>query len=151
MRMALKDLSIRTRVALLAALPVLGILALVMVHWSDDQAVRSEIRTAKAADEVEAQAAAVRYRFANLRRHEKDFLARGDALSVERYRNTAKSLNESLAKLAASTLARPVAQRIDAIREYSSQNAADFEQIVKVSQRLGLDANSGLHGEMRRL
>ena len=95
--------------------------------------------------------AAVESGVLQLRRHEKDFLARKDLKYVEKFRSEMAALNSSLGKLEQDFANISVSlSEIDEIKSVFSDYSRYFNQLVSAQQVIGLHPKDGLYGELRQ-
>lgn len=147
----LKNVAISTRIALLCVISLSGIATLVAAQWYADTKIDSELAVSGTAHQLGALAKSARLGHLNMRRHEKDFLARGELKFADGYRETAKNVTRNLAAVAASPiLAGGVTKQVDTLKSLVDQHAAAFEAIVSLARRRGLGHEQGLEGEMRK-
>ncbi|MCW8092984.1 methyl-accepting chemotaxis protein [Alteromonas sp. ASW11-130] len=85
-----------------------------------------------------------------MRRHEKDFLMRGDTKYIPRHQETFYSFENTLRELEDNLADLDIDKKItQTIHQSISRYRNAFERMVSVSQRIGLDENTGLLGELR--
>lgn len=95
--------------------------------------------------------AAVESGVLQLRRHEKDFLARKDLKYVEKFRSEMTALNNNLDVLEQDFASISVSlSEIDEIKSVFSEYLNYFNQLVSAQQVIGLHAKDGLYGELRQ-
>lgn len=95
--------------------------------------------------------AAVESGVLQLRRHEKDFLARKDLKYVEKFRSEMTALNNSLGTLEQDFASISVSlSEIDEIKSVFSDYSRYFNQLVSAQQVIGLHPKDGLYGELRQ-
>ena len=147
----LKNVEISTRISLLCAVPLLGILTLAAAQWFADTKFERELASSGRAQHLETLAKAARFGHLNMRRHEKEFLDRGEPKFADGYRENAKSVTRDLAALAASpALASAVVKQVDTVKSMVDQYASAFESVVSLARRKGFGHELGLEGEMRK-
>ena len=149
MKLSVQDISVRSRVALLAALPVVGVLLVAAVNWSQEQYPNRDTVFASAATHAENRLFEVRNQFTVLRLQESNFVQRSELTHAESYRQSARALHLAIAELASVPLAPPLEPSTRVVAKLASDLAAEFEQVVAVSRRLGLTPDAGLQGEMQ--
>ena len=95
--------------------------------------------------------AAVESGVLQLRRHEKDFLARKDLKYAEKFRSEMTALNNSLGTLEQDFASISVSlSEIDEIKSVFSDYSRYFNQLVSAQQVIGLHPKDGLYGELRQ-
>ncbi len=137
--MKIKTMMIATTVAIAL---LLGVLALTVDHQinslsglRDSQLLISQLETG----------------VLQLRRDEKDFLARKDTKYADKFAARAAEVEKTAAALSANLTAQaidttPVAKMQGELGDYRTQ----FEALVGLQVKIGLDAKSGLYGSLRK-
>lgn len=92
---------------------------------------------------------ALKLGFLEERRNEKDFFLRKDPKYAQRHQTTALSLTGYFAKLKAVHQEPDEQQLIDDIEHGFSAYVAQFQEIVGMWDRIGLNETEGLRGELR--
>lgn len=147
----LKNVEINTRITLLCAIPLLGILALAGAQWMAHGNIDAALATSRAAQNLETLARSARFSHSTMRRHEKEFLGRGELKDADGYRDIAKVALRDLTTLAQSPLlAGAIVKKVDTLKSLVEQNAAAFEAVVSTARQKGLSAEHGLEGEMHK-
>ncbi len=147
----LKNVEISTRISLLCAVPLLGILTLAAAQWFADAKVDRELASSGIAQHLETLAKTARFGHLSMRRNEKDFLDNGDSKFADGYRENAKSVARDLTALSASpVLGGAVVKQVDMVKAMVDQYASAFEAAVSLARRKGFGHELGLDGEMRK-
>ena len=86
----------------------------------------------------------------NLRRHEKDFIARKDLKYVDKFSKDFKALSAELQSLDSLFKGQgnevpEVMQMLSALKDYKSK----FEELVEIQKTIGLNPKDGLYGSLR--
>ncbi|GAB4236603.1 MAG: hypothetical protein Tsb0034_11290 [Ekhidna sp.] len=84
-----------------------------------------------------------RYYMLMLRRHEKDFFLRSDLKYLEKFHSGVDNFEAHLNRSISNT------QKRESILTRLGKYEATFERIVDISERIGLNEEEGLHGELR--
>ncbi|WP_460510461.1 methyl-accepting chemotaxis protein, partial [Hydrogenophaga soli] len=86
-----------------------------------------------------------------LRKHEKDFLLRSDRQYVAQFTQVVGELEQNLASLNKALQERGMDNRqVVAYREALKTYSDSFQAVVAIMDKLGLDPNSGLQGQLRQ-
>ncbi len=145
----LENLKIRTRISILAGLSAAGLLALAGTYFVSDNLIGKAFKAEEALMEVSDLTAAVETGALQMRRREKDFLLRRDLQYTEKYGKDTGKVLEAIEKLAAHAHSGMIDSSIGPLRDGILTHQAQFEKVVQMMQRLGLDEKSGLEGELR--
>jgi methyl-accepting chemotaxis protein len=85
-----------------------------------------------------------------LRRHEKDFLMRKDLAYRDKYQQSHDELEQHSASLKQGLLAADIdTGALDKFSRQTQSYQQQFSELVKLSEQVGLDHQSGLYGELR--
>ena len=86
-----------------------------------------------------------------LRRNEKDFLARMDTKYLdkfdEKYASTSQLFSQLIAKLDAVSID---STEVSGVRQDAEEYSSQFKSLANYQSRIGLDAGSGLYGSLRQ-
>ena len=97
---------------------------------------------AQAAQQVEVGAL-------QMRRREKDFILRRDLKYRDKYEVATAGVLESLDQMTNMAAAAPVSDETSRLIDGVSEHATQFQKVVELHVRLGLDEKSGLQGALR--
>jgi len=85
-----------------------------------------------------------------LRRSEKDFLLRSDLEYQQKFNQTATQLNQKVQALSEGLAAQDIdSAPLQSFAGFTKSYQELFNQLVQLSQQVGLDPTSGLYGELR--
>jgi methyl-accepting chemotaxis protein len=85
-----------------------------------------------------------------LRRSEKDFLLRSDLEYQQKFNQTATQLNQKVQALSEGLVAQDIdSAPLQSFADFTKSYQELFNQLVQLSQQVGLDPTSGLYGELR--
>jgi methyl-accepting chemotaxis protein len=85
-----------------------------------------------------------------LRRSEKDFLLRSDLEYQQKFNQTATQLNQKVQALSEGLVAQDIdSAPLQSFAGFTKSYQELFNQLVQLSQQVGLDPTSGLYGELR--
>jgi len=138
------NLTIKHKLLLVAAVAVLGFIAVGLMMVSSSQSNQQWILAEKTLIELKSTALM-------LRRHEKDFLARKELRYGEKF-DTDLALAEDQLRLIRKTLADSTDINDNTLQDmagYLNSYATKFRAIMKAQEDIGLDPKSGLYGELR--
>ena len=82
------------------------------------------------------------------RMHEKDFLLRNDLATAEQFKSQVVSINKLLVDTESMANQFGMKKELAEVNKKFLTYASGFDELVVLKQELGLDANSGLHGEL---
>ena len=146
----LSDLRIRARVTLLAAIAVLGVVALGGAYLYGDLKTQEAARERADFAALEVLVGEVDSGALQMRRREKDFLLRRDSVYQEKYHKEVMKVLAALEALAGLDMAREVKGHAEALHRGVEEHAARFDKVVALHERRGLNEKSGLEGELRK-
>ncbi len=86
----------------------------------------------------------------NLRLNEKNFMLSNDPVFVKKNEQLISDINIALDELETVSLNENTEEIIEELSEYANNLQHFFIDLVRVKTLLGLDHNSGLHGELRK-
>ena len=139
----LNNLTIKLKLIVLAFLVSLGFLAVVIIENHDMNELDELTHMEKAVKDLNIE-------MLNLRKHEKDFLARKDIKYLGKFNKTIKEMDatskELIKELIHFELDVKAADKFNKIiHEYSTV----FQELVKTQQTIGLNPKDGLYGSLR--
>jgi methyl-accepting chemotaxis protein len=140
----IKNLTIKTKLTLLSIFVSLSFI-FVAVTENHDMNELKELAL------MESYAKNLNIEMLNLRKHEKDFLARKDLKYLDKFSKTIKSIEEIEKKLEEELLhfnldTKPVTDFNKIIHDYSKT----FYVLVKSQEEIGLNPKDGLYGSLRK-
>lgn len=116
---------------------------LFLLNYSASSA-KEDIQLAKDIGNVSAKAA-------QLRRHEKDFLARKDSRYIEKLDNTMAELQEDIKHLEEDlVLVGGSSQDTQKLQNILQQYHNNFKAVAETQKKIGLTPTTGLYGELRK-
>lgn len=135
--------SIRNKLILIGVLVALSMLAMIILQKSINSSLNNISQT-------NLRVSSIQSGMLTLRRHEKDFLMRLDVKYFQKFNDEVTSLisNVEILKIELEQqddAARKASKLKDILIDYKKK----FEALVRLEQNLGLDANSGLYGNLR--
>lgn len=142
-------LRVRTRVIVLASFSVVATLLLMAGYLYGDIATSTAFDHSDRNAEMARLAQSVEIGALQMRRREKDFILRRDLAYVSRYEDAAADVNEALQHMEALQAAGQAPEEIGRLRAGIAEHVAQFRTVVRLSEELGLDQNSGLQGVLR--
>ncbi|MDH3236068.1 MAG: hypothetical protein OEQ29_21305, partial [Alphaproteobacteria bacterium] len=143
-------LRIGGRIVLLAGLAVVGLVGLCGAYLISDARIGSATRLADRYNELARLAALVDSGALQMRRREKDFILRRDEELAGQYRDSARSLIGWLDAIEKMAVGAGVKDAVGGIRSKMTAHIDQFERLVALDRRLGLDENAGLQGSLRK-
>ncbi|NNE24432.1 MAG: HAMP domain-containing protein [Rhizobiales bacterium] len=144
------DMKISARIALLAAVPISGLLILTAAYFIGEHNVRGEFGKAQAHTRLAELSDGVQTSALQLRRHEKDFLLRKDKQYVEKHRAETLAILKLIDKMEASAVAGELTGQTTRLRDLITAYAGQFDTVVGLHQTLGYDHQTGLQGALRK-
>lgn len=122
---------------------LVSLLAMALLLFNTKQSLQQDIELTRNIDEI---AIAI----LELRRNEKDFLARKDLKYVEKFSTNSQRLNADISKLIGEYQDHGFAtNNLQALGNITKQYQTLFEQLVKAQQTIGLTPKTGLYGKLR--
>ena len=149
MQRFLSRFSIRLQVALVAAIGVVGLLAMSGLYFAGDARLAAQQHRLAEAHEARAALGDLENTLLEARRAEKDFLLRREERYVARHAEVAKPAAARTGEIAARLTDAALAARVRALKPGIEQYAGQFAAAVDGQKRLGLDEKSGLNGRLR--
>ncbi|MGE5545354.1 MAG: methyl-accepting chemotaxis protein [Solirubrobacterales bacterium] len=141
---------VSARIAVIGAVTIASVLVIATIYLFGSAQVDEAERRREAALAEERVASAVAYGFLDSRRHEKDFLLRRDVKYAAALKDgTGPEVVQTLSKLAAAAPDKATADRVAALQAGYRRYLDQFDHVVQLQQRLGLDEKSGLQGALR--
>jgi methyl-accepting chemotaxis protein len=114
-----------------------------------DQQRQSAQEIAKAATADQLVVDGISREFLNARRHEKDFVLRKSEEYITSHSEAAASVRSGLEELAGRKEIGELIGQVDQARAAFEDYVSEFANVVELQRKVGLDASSGLLGEMR--
>ncbi|RCK22754.1 hypothetical protein TH8_15600 [Thalassospira profundimaris] len=114
-----------------------------------DQQRQSAQEIAKAATADLLVVDGISREFLNARRHEKDFVLRKSEEYITSHSEAAASVRNGLEELAGRKEIGELIGQVDQARAAFEDYVSEFANVVELQRKVGLDASSGLLGEMR--
>lgn len=146
----MKYLSIKSKVAILAVISVIGFIIIAIVFFSSNAERKAKMQQKETAREAYELINDIKYNLLNARRREKDFLIRKDEKYIEKHQEVSNLVKEDL------NTAKPYFQKegqpaaLSTIRITFNAYKDQFGVVARTWQRVGLDEKSGLHGKLRK-
>ncbi len=139
----LKNMTIKGKLSILTAISAIGLIILIILN-------QLAIKTAHNLGEAKAQIELLDIHMLELRKDEKDFLARKDLKYVESFKKIAKEIIENKKELqylleAEGVELSNVEEFIKSITDYENK----FFDLAKLQQNIGLNHKDGLYGSLR--
>ncbi len=147
--LSLDNIKIRTRIGILAGISAAGLLVLCGTFFVSNSVVGRAVVSEEAYMDVRDLVSEVEVGALQMRRREKDFLLRNDLKYAEKYSKDAATVAEALGALSTHPNAAEIESAIAALRDGIGRHQAQFEKVVQLLERLGLDEKSGLQGQLR--
>jgi methyl-accepting chemotaxis protein len=141
-------MSVRSRIALITAIPVLGFLANGAAYMTGETRVEDAFRSVQRAAQVADASAQFKAGIAAMRIEVRDFIANPDPGALAAFaagnRQTAQSL-----ETIESSLERPQDSEIEGLSGKIAQVAANFLQLAQQQEALGFTDRDGIRGRLR--
>ncbi len=145
----LTSISVRTRIVVLALIPVIGFLANGLTYISGEGDVGSAFETVKYSAALAGASRDFKSSIAALRIIVKDFTADPSENLVVSFQEAHARAVQSLNTIAAS-IDRPHAENIESLRKDVMALRDTFTELVREQKILGFDENSGLRNNLRQ-
>ena len=148
-------MSFLSRIKLVYQISLISIVALVIfavvgtTQFVADQQRQSAQEIAKAATADQLVVDRISREFLNARRHEKDFVLRKSEEYITSHSEAAASVRNGLEELAGRKEIGELIGQVDQARAAFEDYVSEFANVVELQRKVGLDASSGLLGEMR--
>ena len=148
-------MSFLSRMKLVYQISLISIVALVIfavvgtTQFVADQQRQSAQEIAKAATADQLVVDGISREFLNARRHEKDFVLRKSEEYITSHSEAAASVRNGLEELAGRKEIGELIGQVDQARAAFEDYVSEFANVVELQRKVGLDASSGLIGEMR--
>ncbi|MEE3046874.1 MAG: HAMP domain-containing methyl-accepting chemotaxis protein [Pseudomonadota bacterium] len=148
-------MSFLSRMKLVYQISLISIVALVIfavvgtTQFVADQQRQSAQEIAKAATADQLVVDGISREFLNARRHEKDFVLRKSEEYITSHSEAAASVRNGLEELAGRKEIGELIGQVDQARAAFEDYVSEFANVVELQRKVGLDASSGLLGEMR--
>ncbi|MBO6772566.1 MULTISPECIES: HAMP domain-containing methyl-accepting chemotaxis protein [unclassified Thalassospira] len=148
-------MSFLSRMKLVYQISLISIVALVIfavvgtTQFVADQQRQSAQEIAKAATADQLVVDGISREFLNARRHEKDFVLRKSEEYITSHSEAAASVRSGLEELAGRKEIGELIGQVDQARAAFEDYVSEFANVVELQRKVGLDASSGLLGEMR--
>ncbi|WP_288350463.1 HAMP domain-containing methyl-accepting chemotaxis protein [uncultured Thalassospira sp.] len=148
-------MSFLSRMKLVYQTSLISIVALVIfavvgtTQFVADQQRQSAQEIAKAATADQLVVDGISREFLNARRHEKDFVLRKSEEYITSHSEAAASVRNGLEELAGRKEIGELIGQVDQARAAFEDYVSEFANVVELQRKVGLDASSGLLGEMR--
>lgn len=146
----LQNRSISFRVSLLAVAAVLGLLVILLLQVLLGSSVNQSVTDSARFNRILYLSSALEAESLQLRRHEKDFLARRDEKYAGKYAASFEKAEAVLAEITGLASEPSVLQALASVGEILPSHKAQFEKVVTDLVTLGLDEKSGLQGGLRK-
>ncbi len=146
----LNNLRINLRMGLLAGLTFASIVILGCVYFVGDASMGRSFASADEYGNLGHLANKVEIGALQMRRNEKDFLLRRNLKYVDKYENAANSVLVALDEMSTLSVAESVRKDIAAVRAGINQHKLQFQKVVGLHQKLGLNEKEGLQGDLRK-
>ncbi len=143
------NVRINTRIAILAAVPLVGLALLGIAYLIADSRIETATAANRSNESLRDAAAHVSQGALEMRRREKDFLLRKDMEYIERYDNETQRVSEYLGTMTGMNSASGLQGPIGILSEATQDHIAQLKTVSVLAQRIGLDENSGLEGQLR--
>ncbi|WP_417450731.1 methyl-accepting chemotaxis protein [Kordiimonas sp.] len=145
----LQNKSISLRVFILAAIGVLGLVAILVALMISDNIVERATRDAEHFSEISTLTRDVERQSLQIRRREKDFLLRRDMEYVQLYDEASDLAVTKLDALQSTLKDTAMQAAVSELKRIVPQHRVQFHIVVDNHVALGLDENKGLEGELR--
>ena len=145
----LTSISVRTRIVVLALIPVIGFLANGLTYISGEGDVGTAFETVKYSAALSGASRDFKSSIAALRIIVKDFTADPSENLVVSFQEAHARAVQSLNTIAAS-IDRPHAENIESLRKDVMALRDTFTELVREQKILGFDENSGLRNNLRQ-
>jgi methyl-accepting chemotaxis protein len=147
----LQNKSISLRVFMLAAVGVLGLIAVLVTHIVSDSVVRSATAEAEKYSEISVLTKDLERQALQLRRREKDFFLRQEMRYVGLYDEASVVADRDIGALGAllGDDAQALVNAVNDLARIIPAHKAQFHKVVSVYQDIGLDEQQGLQGALR--
>jgi len=139
----LHNMTIKLKLIILTTITALGFIILIVLN-------QKSIHTMHELGEANGLVQHLEVEVLELRKHEKDFLARKDMKYVDKFQKTMKSIYSTDKELEDIVAAEgiPLPQLpvfFKVVKEYDKK----FQELVKIQQMIGLNSKDGLYGSLR--
>ena len=133
----------KSKLITMAAISILAFLALGLFFYSSSQDAAELSRIKYEVKEIESE-------ILQLRRNEKDFLARKDLKYQAKYNKNFQKLMASVEKLSVDIKKHGInGHKIQNLKNIVNKYSKDFNLIVSIQQHIGLNPKDGLYGSLR--
>ncbi len=145
----LRRLKITARVGLLAGIAIAATIVLAGVFLYGNRLTSAALDQQAEYMRLSDLAHKVEIGTLQMRRREKDFLLRRDLKYVDKYKNDAASVEQTLAEIGALSIAGAVGEKTERLLNDIARHRNQFMAVVQMMQAIGLNEKSGLQGELR--
>jgi len=145
----LQNKSISLRVFILAAVGVLGLIAVLVTHIVSDSIVSQATTEAEHYSEVSVLTKDLERQALQLRRREKDFFLRQDMRYVGLYEEASAAADKDLEALGALLDNEALEVAVNDLARIVPQHKDQFRKVVATHEAIGLDEQQGLQGALR--
>lgn len=145
----LNTFRISQRIAGLGVLTAIAVLSLTGLYFWNATVTRSALAEERGYVEVDQMAQTLATQALILRQIQTDFLLRRDLEDVTRFTLEHRRLMAELDRLSTDPLAILMEAELQQARQLALAYERSFNQLVDVRERMGLDADSGLEGQLR--
>jgi len=145
----LSRFGITRQIALVGALGVLGLIIVGIVYYVGAALQTSAQQQIEAANARVATLSAIKINLSETRVIEKDFLLHHKNKYVQFHEDTTNAASSDIKTLRDLSGAETIAT-IDRLTPLIASYGAQFEAVVQVSRKIGLDESSGLQGSLRK-
>lgn len=145
----LQNKSISLRVFILAAVGVLGLIAVLVTHIVSDSVVREATDEAEHFSKINVLTKDLERQALQLRRREKDFFLRQDMKYVGLYDEASAEAGKDLEALQSNLNNSQMKTAVGELAATVPAHKAQFHKVVDTYVAIGLDEESGLQGDLR--
>ena len=149
-RNRLERILVSRRIAILVGLAVMTGLLLMGAYVAGDHALSLAEKRQNAFAELQRMARDVEVGTLQMRRREKDFLLRMDAKYADAYRAEAEHVLRRLEAMSALDVAAGIRVEVDRLQGNLPAHVSQFNRVVSNYERLGLNEELGLKGQLRQ-
>ena len=143
------EMKISARIALLAAVPITGLLILTAAYFIGEHNVKGEFGRAQAHAGLAELSDGVQTSALQLRRYEKDFLLHKHKKYIDQHRAETLKILKLIDGMEASMVAGQLTGQTSRLRDLITAYAGQFDTVVGLHQTLGFDHETGLQGALR--
>ena len=145
----LQNKSISLRVFILAAVGVLGLIAVLATHVISDSVVRDATDEAERYSKISVLTKDLERQALQLRRREKDFFLRQDMKYVGLYDEASAEAGKDIEAVQSILVNEQLKDAVGQLSEVLPAHKAQFHKVVDTYVAIGLDEESGLQGDLR--